>query len=129
MDEQKPLLHSPPQPPPSGFSPPPPLVPPTQGDPPPLYQAGQPVLVPPQTLISSDFGETPVRLRCPNCQNDVVTTVKHEAGMLTWLIVFVLFLIGCCLCCWIPLCIDALKDIVHTCPNCKHTCGVTKKMG
>ena len=102
MDEQKLLLYSPPQAPPSGFNPPPVALP-TQRYPPPSYV---------------DFGDTPVCLRCPNCQYDVVTTVELESGTCTCI----------ALCVWAgrrqaALCIDDFKDAVHTCPICHHTCG------
>ena len=153
MEEQQPLLHNPPPPsaPPSGFGPPPPPVdlPPPQGAPPPYHGAPgqyqqqpvgvaphyqqQPVAVPPtQTVVLTNninFGETPVQLRCPNCQKDVITNIHHESGLLTWISVGVLFILGFWLCCWLPFLFDPLKDVVHTCPNCRYTCGIHKKIG
>ena len=151
MEEQQPLLHNPPPPsaPPSGFGPPPPPVdlPPPQGAPPPAYHGAyqqQPVgvaphyqqqpnaLPPTQTVVLTNninFGETPVQLRCPNCQKDVITNVHHESGLLTWISVGVLCILGFWLCCWLPFLFDPLKDVVHTCPNCRYTCGIDKKIG
>ena len=86
---------------------------------------------PTQTVVFNNnitFGETPMQLRCPNCQRDVITSVRYEMGLLTWISVGVLFLIGGILCFWIPLLMDSLKDVVHVCPNCRYTCGVYKRM-
>ena len=40
------------------------------------------------------FGEVPVQTRCPNCNNDVITHLEYEPGMLTWLIVILLCVLG-----------------------------------
>ena len=103
MDDQKPLLHSSSQASPSGFNPPPVALP-TQRYPPPSRV---------------DFGDTPVRLRCPNCQYDVETIIQRESGECSCIAFMCLG--------WWTLCVDDFKDAVHTCPNCKHTCGVCKK--
>ena len=39
--------------------------------------------------------EVPVQIRCPNCHRDVMTNVQHTSGVLTWLIVLFLCIIGC----------------------------------
>ena len=87
-----------------------------------------------QTIIVTNnaptvFEYTPVHLRCSNCQTDVITSVNYESGLLTWLLVLLLFLLGFCLCSCIPCCISATKDVIHTCPNCRHICGVHKRIG
>ena len=72
-----------------------------------------------QTVILNQqvvYGTTPVQVRCPNCQKDIITNIHYDTGMLTWISVLVLFLLGLWPCCLIPLCIDALKDVTHTCP-------------
>lgn len=113
--------------------------PPAQGVPPPQHiqpqqqqypysggvQPSQTVIV---TAPSMVFGETSVQLRCPNCHQDVLTTITYEAGMLTFIFVVVLFLIGGICCFWIPLLIDGLKDVNHTCPNCRFKCGTYKRL-
>lgn len=103
-----------------------------QGSPPAYQNAPPPVSVQPQqtVVVNSQirFGESPIQLRCPNCHKDVITRTSYEPGMLTWLAVGLMFILGFFLCCWIPLVIDALKDVVHHCPNCNYVCGVDKKL-
>ena len=135
--EQQHLLNDPQSsaPPPSGYGygPPPPPVdyrppqaqgahPPYQGQP---YPAGLP---PTQTEQNTKFGLTPVKLRCPNCQRDVITNLSYETGLLTWIVVAMMFLLGFWICCWIPFFKNELKDVIHTCPNCQYMCGVHKKL-
>lgn len=131
--EKQPLLQ--PSDPPPGYSqgPPVPSAPPSQ---PPLY--GQPTPLPPsqpplygqpspQVIERIVFGSIPVQTRCPNCHNDVTTVLAYDNGLLTWVAVGVLFLLGFWLCCWIPLLINGLKDVNHMCPNCNRVCGVYKR--
>ena len=135
-DPQKPsaLAHgAPPQPtdlpPGQGAAPPPPYQ--YQQPPPQTQQYQTAVTAPPtQTVVLNQvvFSDTPVQIHCPHCQQNVITTVNHETGMLTWLAVGILFLLGFWLCCWIPLLLNALKDVVHTCPNCRYVCGVHKRL-
>ena len=133
--EQQPLLSQPQPSAPAtgyGYGAPPPQVdyPATQGVPPPPYQ-GQPGAPPSQTIVLNQviFGTTPVQVRCPNCQKDIITNIHYDSGLLTWISVLVLFILGFWLCCCIPLCIDGLKDVTHTCPSCGHVCGQHKRMG
>ena len=100
MEDQKPLLHISSQGPPSGFNPPPVRVQ-TQSYPPPNRVR---------------FANTPVQVRCPNCRYDVETIIHRESGDCSCLACF-------CLGGWTRY-VDEFKDAVHTCPNCKHTCGV-----
>ena len=79
------------------------------------------------------FNDTPVQARCPNCHSDVITTIKYEMGSMAWLLVLILFIIGLLLfwpawffCC-VPCCMSSIKNVVHSCPNCDHTCGVYKR--
>ena len=69
-----------------------------------------------------------MQMRCPHCQVDMITTVRYEPGMLTWISMGIMFLLGFLICCWIPLLIDALKDVVHSCPSCHYKCGVHKRL-
>jgi len=70
------------------------------------------------------WGPLPQNFTCLNCNHCGVTLVRYEAGLLTWLIVGLLVLIGCWLgCCLIPFCVDGCKDVHHHCPNCQMQVG------
>ncbi|XP_043945011.1 lipopolysaccharide-induced tumor necrosis factor-alpha factor homolog isoform X2 [Protopterus annectens] len=90
----------------------------------------QPVTV--QTVIVQPavrFGDHPVQMTCPSCQQAVVTSVSHRAGLLTWLSCGGLVLFGCVFgCCLIPFCIDSLQDADHQCPNCHTILGTYKPL-
>ena len=95
----------------------------------PAYQ--QPATVNQTVVMNTNnirFGDVPMQMRCPSCNRDVITAIHYEPGVMTWIAVGVLFIIGFALCCWIPLFLDALKDVNHTCPNCHHRCGVYKRL-
>ncbi|XP_078660610.1 lipopolysaccharide-induced tumor necrosis factor-alpha factor homolog isoform X2 [Branchiostoma floridae x Branchiostoma belcheri] len=116
----QPQLVTYPQPPPGGFAP--------QGP-------GQPPVPPGSTVIVSQPGVIvtgpqsfrsghPVTCVCPTCHQTVQTRVTSEVGLITWLAMGGLFLVGCWAgCCLIPLCIDELKDARHSCPNCNSHLG------
>jgi len=71
-----------------------------------------------------NFAEIPQRHHCQFCQKDIVTEVRFENGMLTYIACGVLVILGCFFgCCLIPFCVDAAKDIVHVCPNCHNAVG------
>ncbi|CAH1794567.1 unnamed protein product [Owenia fusiformis] len=105
--------------------------PPAYGAPPPQAMYGPPPPAGPQTVVVTQqpamhttivqsFRESPVQTKCPFCQADIVTSVRHETGTFTWLLCALLCIVGCDLgCCFIPFCIDGAKDCVHTCPNCR----------
>ncbi|XP_011402524.1 PREDICTED: cell death-inducing p53-target protein 1 homolog [Amphimedon queenslandica] len=129
-----------PQYPQPAYPPPPqPGYPPPQA--PPYPQAGyQPhphVYQPPHTVAMGTqamyFGSSPIQMVCPHCQTQMMTNVSYEAGTMTWLAVGFFFILGFfvliswCLC-WLPLMMDGLKDIVHTCPNCNHVVGTNRRM-
>ncbi|KAJ8309787.1 hypothetical protein KUTeg_011652 [Tegillarca granosa] len=74
-----------------------------------------------------------IRMQCFACQKDIVTATEYESGTMTWIACLALFGIGffvlvtwfvCC----IPFCISSLKDVRHTCPNCKQELGRYNRM-
>ncbi|TRY89228.1 hypothetical protein DNTS_025397 [Danionella cerebrum] len=66
------------------------------------------------------FQSAPVQTVCPHCQQPIVTRISHDIGLMNTLICMFCFFVGCDLgCCLIPCLIDDLKDVTHTCPNCK----------
>uniref|UniRef100_A0A8C1XZN2 LITAF domain-containing protein n=1 Tax=Cyprinus carpio TaxID=7962 RepID=A0A8C1XZN2_CYPCA len=72
--------------------------------------------------------DTPGRITCPHCMTDVITEIESIYGLLTWLICGSLVFFMCWLCCWIPFCVDACKDVKHTCPNCKKIIRIYKHL-
>ncbi|XP_062868384.1 cell death-inducing p53-target protein 1 isoform X2 [Trichomycterus rosablanca] len=66
------------------------------------------------------FQSAPVQTVCPHCQQTIVTRISHDVGLMNTLFCLFCFFVGCDLgCCLIPCLIDDLKDVTHTCPNCK----------
>ncbi|XP_075371130.1 lipopolysaccharide-induced tumor necrosis factor-alpha factor [Mycteria americana] len=101
--------------------------PPYMGQPAP---ASNPVTV--QTVYVQQpvvFYDRPVQMCCPSCNQMIVTRLSYDSGALTWLSCGGLCLLGCIAgCCLIPFCIDALKDVDHTCPNCSALIGSYKRL-
>lgn len=110
---------------------------PVQQPPPPGYtqqnQTSYVVTTAPVTSTPPSFRDTPVRMQCFACQKDIVTATEYESGTMTWIACLALFGIGffvlvtwfvCC----IPFCISSLKDVRHTCPNCKQELGRYNRM-
>lgn len=66
------------------------------------------------------FQSSPVQTVCPHCQQAIVTRISHDVGLMNTLFCLFCFFVGCDLgCCLIPCLIDDLKDVTHSCPNCK----------
>ncbi|XP_051994668.1 cell death-inducing p53-target protein 1 [Xyrauchen texanus] len=66
------------------------------------------------------FQSAPVQTVCPHCQQPIITRISHDVGLMNTLFCLFCFFVGCDLgCCLIPCIIDDLKDVTHTCPNCK----------
>ncbi len=141
MSETQPLLYDqrgqqPPAYPEYGCNNPPQETPVNYESPPTYYQ-GEPEPYPQAHVVVVNntefpFKESPVPICCPNCQKDVLTETHYKIGQKTWFRVLLLLLLGLyfhpawCFCC-IPCCMKSTKDVVHTCPNCEHKCGVYKR--
>ncbi|XP_065890207.1 lipopolysaccharide-induced tumor necrosis factor-alpha factor homolog [Dysidea avara] len=80
------------------------------------------------TVVNTTFGDSPMSYNCHVCKTQQVTRVTHKVGTMTILIVIILCVLGLWPCALIPLCVPALQDSVHTCPNCNTEVGVHKKM-
>ncbi|XP_053402681.1 lipopolysaccharide-induced tumor necrosis factor-alpha factor homolog [Mercenaria mercenaria] len=81
----------------------------------------------PVTVVQT-YRECSLRIVCPFCHAEVVTSTYYEPGTLTWLACFLIVLffpLGCCL---IPFCMDGMKDVVHRCPNCGAETGRFNRM-
>ncbi|KAF4118266.1 hypothetical protein G5714_000317 [Onychostoma macrolepis] len=99
---------------------------------PPPYGFGDPIITVQPTIVPVVVGvsltDVPGRVTCPHCMTDVVTEIEHISGLLTWLICGSLAIFICWPCCCIPFCVDACKDVKHTCPNCKNIIRIYKRM-
>lgn len=73
------------------------------------------------------FGDVPVQTTCPQCHSTVTTTVTKQNGTFAYLIALLVCLV-CCPCFWIPLVVDACRDVYHTCPACNASLGVKKPL-
>jgi len=102
---------------------------------PPGYQClpGQPGVPVVGTTILVTTGpqnsRAPTNCICPKCQQNIVTQVSYETGSAAWILFGIICLLGgwvFCLC-LIPFCINDLKDVHHTCPNCKHLIAICKR--
>ena len=73
------------------------------------------------------FGRRSAQITCPTHGTPSHTNTVAETGLGTWLACCGLCFIGCGLgCCFIPFCIDDLKDVTHTCSNCGTFVGEKK---
>merc|ERR1711865_1194724 len=91
----------------------------------------QPAMLP--RTLNNVQSQAQVRGTCPNCNADVTTKLSHKVGLGTWGACFVIgcfvpLMTGCVCptflgCCFVPFCLDATKDVKHTCPNCKTVLG------
>ncbi|XP_075035199.1 cell death-inducing p53-target protein 1 [Mixophyes fleayi] len=76
------------------------------------------------------FQGSPVQTVCPHCQQPIITKITHEIGLMNFLLCCFCCFVGCDLgCCLIPCMINDLKDVTHTCPNCKAYIYTYRRMG
>ena len=64
-----------------------------------------------------------MRIKCHNCESNITTDVRKEISGLQWILSGFLCIMGCVPCCIIPLFIDNMKEVTHTCPNCNIVLG------
>ncbi|KAG2440914.1 hypothetical protein HXX76_003767 [Chlamydomonas incerta] len=85
-----------------------------------------PVPAQPQALPHYWPGQS-ISVWCSSCQAQVDTRVMFTPGLGTWLIAGGICLAGGILgCCFIPFCVDGLKDCQHSCPKCNRYLGQHK---
>uniref|UniRef100_A0A914I2Z7 LITAF domain-containing protein n=1 Tax=Globodera rostochiensis TaxID=31243 RepID=A0A914I2Z7_GLORO len=60
---------------------------------------------------------------CKNCGQQMVTSVKYTAGLITWLLCGCCVLFGCWLCCCLPFCMSDCQNTEHYCAECKTYLG------
>jgi hypothetical protein len=61
----------------------------------------------------------PVYLKCPNCQDFILTRVKRRPGFRSIISCCLISLVAWCGCCLIPCCLGRCTDALHECPNCR----------
>merc|ERR1719397_124752 len=72
------------------------------------------------------FGKEPVNTVCRNCGANITTTTVSETGTMAYVMAGLMCAVGfwCCFC--LPLAMDSLKDVRHSCPSCNSIQGVFK---
>lgn len=76
------------------------------------------------------FGPHPKQTVCPSCNQEVVSETRPAVGLLTWLLVGAMVMVGCGFgCCLIPCCVAECQDVEHWCPNCRRHMGTYKRIG
>ncbi|RUS81057.1 hypothetical protein EGW08_011176 [Elysia chlorotica] len=126
--------NNPDQPPMAGYPPPAATYQPATYAPP-AQQYSHSTVVVAQPMVGAiggslmHYSQSPALIVCQHCQATVTTSTDYTTGVMTWLLAGGVCLVGCWLgCCLIPFCIDAGKDVIHTCPNCKRQVGMFKQI-
>ncbi|XP_030646738.1 lipopolysaccharide-induced tumor necrosis factor-alpha factor homolog [Chanos chanos] len=101
-----------------------PYHPPVQAPPP-----TRPIVTVQTTVVQSGmYGTLPVQTVCPACAQNVITQLDYSSGNAVWLLCLGLCMFGCFPFSLIPFCVDSLKDVTHTCPNCRAVLGVYRRL-
>nr|CUU97859.1 hypothetical transcript [Hymenolepis microstoma] len=90
-----------------------------------------PVIQQPTTIVyaANTLGPGPSRFYCTNCQREVLTNVSYESGLLTWLLVALICILGGFFgCCLLPFCCPSCKDVDHLCPVCNRRLGTYSRI-
>ncbi|XP_017568289.1 lipopolysaccharide-induced tumor necrosis factor-alpha factor homolog isoform X1 [Pygocentrus nattereri] len=94
-----------------------------------IQPAAQPaVAVVSPTVIQPRLRETPGQLKCIYCQHEIVTVTRYINGALVWTIFGGLCITGFWPFCLIPFCVNACKDVEHSCPQCHNIISVYRRM-
>ncbi|XP_044202242.1 LITAF domain-containing protein-like [Thunnus albacares] len=86
-----------------------------------LYNPQQPQIIQPVAqvvMVQQLPTDAPAEMVCPTCRNTIITKIEYRNGFLTWLLCGLLGIFVCWPCCLIPFCVDACKDVEHSCPSC-----------
>ena len=68
---------------------------------------------------SPDLGCHPVQMPCPRCRTSVVTVTTSSPSMMAWGISTILCFTMLWPCFCLPLVMDSMLNVKHSCPNCK----------
>ncbi|XKL67125.1 hypothetical protein PGB90_010545 [Kerria lacca] len=80
-------------------------------------------------IIIPSVGDTPQRMTCPNCHNEIVSVVSTEYSLVQHAAFFIMCITAACLLCsCIPYCMDSLSNVRHECPVCHSYLGTYKRM-
>ncbi|UJR20584.1 hypothetical protein I4U23_023709 [Adineta vaga] len=81
-----------------------------------------------QTQVTM-YKDIPIQCICPYCRTPILTRIEKKTGVIPWIVCTIIaFAGGFCGCCFIPFCINGLKDSEHYCPKCQVLLGVGTAM-
>ncbi|KAL0850228.1 hypothetical protein ABMA28_012082 [Loxostege sticticalis] len=70
-------------------------------------------------------GSEPVGIRCPHCQEDVMTRATYKNTRITHIVAIILGVLFWWLCCcFAPYLVNRWKNVEHYCPRCRKFLGV-----
>ena len=81
--------------------------------------------------LIAEAGTDPIWATCPNCDEEILTTIEKSVSRYQCLIAsgLIASIFGFICCFWmIPYCMDDWKDVLHTCPNCNYEIGKYEKI-
>ena len=84
-----------------------------------------------QRSLIAEAGTDPIWATCPNCDEEILTTIEKSVSRYQCLIAsgLIASIFGFICCFWmIPYCMDDWKDVLHTCPNCNYEIGKYEKI-
>merc|ERR1712025_276341 len=96
----------------------------------PVVVAAVPAQVATTTVIQQNvqFRDVPVTMVDPATGEQITTRLQYRIGLLTWLIVGILFLCGFWICMCIPCCIQSCMDVDHVNPRTGQIVGTYKRL-
>jgi lipopolysaccharide-induced tumor necrosis factor-alpha factor len=75
--------------------------------------------------VKLKVSEVPVIASCPYCHGSMITEIEAKPGPFTLITAIIL---AHCFLCWIPFIVERFQDMKHSCPRCKSTIGIFKRM-